>query len=61
MDRRWAARLALAAGTAALLVLLVFAGIRSIALVGVGVAGLAATAAGLWWCSRTPGLSGCSR
>ncbi|MEU3987860.1 diacylglycerol kinase family protein [Streptomyces platensis] len=49
VDRRWAARLALAAGTAALLVLLVFAGIRSIALVGVGVAGLAATAAGLWW------------
>ncbi|MEU8786665.1 diacylglycerol kinase family protein [Streptomyces sp. NPDC048637] len=49
MDRRWAARLALAAGTAALLVLLVFAGLRSFVLVGVGLAGLAATAAGLWW------------
>ncbi|MFF4695168.1 diacylglycerol/lipid kinase family protein [Streptomyces chattanoogensis] len=49
VDRRWAARLALAAGTAAVLVLLVFAGLRSIALVGVGLAGLAATAAGLWW------------
>ncbi|MFE1175429.1 diacylglycerol/lipid kinase family protein [Streptomyces sp. NPDC058773] len=49
MDRRWAARLALVAGVAAVLVLLVFAGLRSIALVGVGLAGLAATAAGLWW------------
>ncbi|MFC9238289.1 diacylglycerol/lipid kinase family protein [Streptomyces decoyicus] len=49
MDRRWAARLALAAGTSALLVLLVFAGLRSIVLVAVGLAGLAVTAAGLWW------------
>ncbi|MFG2097585.1 diacylglycerol/lipid kinase family protein [Streptomyces sp. NPDC048612] len=49
MDRRWAARLALAAGAAALLVLLVFAGLRSVALVGVGLAGLVLTAAGLWW------------
>ncbi|MEV4973684.1 diacylglycerol/lipid kinase family protein [Streptomyces scopuliridis] len=49
MDRRWAARLALAAGTAALLVLLVFAGLRSVVLVGVGLAGLAVTAAGVWW------------
>ncbi|WP_406205225.1 diacylglycerol/lipid kinase family protein [Streptomyces decoyicus] len=49
MDRRWAARLALAAGTAALLVLLVFAGLRGVVLVAVGLAGLAVTAAGLWW------------
>jgi diacylglycerol kinase family enzyme len=49
MDRRWAARLALAAGTAAVLVLLVVAGLRSVVLVGVGLAGLAATAAGVWW------------
>ncbi|MFJ5800999.1 diacylglycerol/lipid kinase family protein [Streptomyces decoyicus] len=49
MDRRWAARLALAAGTAALLVLLVFAGLRGLVLVAVGLAGSAATAAGLWW------------
>lgn len=49
MDTRWAARLALAAGTAAVLVLLVVAGLRSVALVGVGLAGLAATAAGVWW------------
>ncbi|MEU9483399.1 diacylglycerol kinase family protein [Streptomyces decoyicus] len=49
MDRRWVARLALAAGTSALLVLLVFAGLRSIVLVAVGLAGLAVTAAGLWW------------
>ncbi|MGW7021243.1 diacylglycerol kinase family protein [Streptomyces decoyicus] len=49
MDRRWAARLALAAGTAALLVLLVFAGLRGLVLVAVGLAGLAVTAAGLWW------------
>ncbi|MGY5138728.1 diacylglycerol kinase, partial [Streptomyces nigrescens] len=56
MDRRWAARLALAAGTAALLVLLVFAGLRSIVLVGVGLAGLAATAAGLWWVLARTGV-----
>jgi len=49
MDTRWGARLALAAGTAAVLVLLVVAGLRSVALVGVGLAGLAATAAGVWW------------
>ncbi|MCR8574810.1 diacylglycerol/lipid kinase family protein [Streptomyces sp. Isolate_219] len=56
VDRRWAARLALAAGTAALLVLLVFAGLRSIVLVGVGLAGLAATAAGLWWVLARTGV-----
>lgn len=49
MDSRWTARLALVAGTAALLVLLVFAGLRSVALVAVGLAGLAVTVAGAWW------------
>jgi diacylglycerol kinase family enzyme len=49
MSRRWTARLALAAGAAALLVLVVFAGLGSVVLMGVGWAGLALTAAGGWW------------
>ncbi|MFF4228164.1 diacylglycerol/lipid kinase family protein [Streptomyces sp. NPDC001820] len=49
MSRRWTARLALAAGAAALLVLVVFAGLGSLVLMGVGWAGLALTAAGVWW------------
>ncbi|WP_406730478.1 diacylglycerol/lipid kinase family protein [Streptomyces sp. NBC_01794] len=49
MSRRWTARLALAAGAAALLVLVVFAGLGSLVLMGVGWAGLALTAAGGWW------------
>lgn len=49
MSRRWIARLALAAGAAALLVLVVFAGLGSLVLMGVGWAGLALTAAGGWW------------
>ncbi|MER8070857.1 diacylglycerol kinase family protein [Streptomyces sp. NPDC094034] len=49
MNRRWAARLALVAGAGALLVPLVFAGLRSIVLVGVGLAGVAVAAAGVWW------------
>ncbi|WP_037807430.1 diacylglycerol/lipid kinase family protein [Streptomyces sp. NRRL F-2580] len=49
MSRRWAARLALAAGTAAIAVLVVFAGLGSLVLMGVGWAGLVLTAAGGWW------------
>lgn len=49
MSRRWSARLALAAGAAALLVLVVFAGLGSLLLMGAGWAGLALTAAGGWW------------
>ncbi|MGW7577682.1 diacylglycerol/lipid kinase family protein [Streptomyces sp. NPDC054765] len=49
MDGRWLARLSLVAGTVAVLVLLLFAGLRSIVLVGVGAAGLAVTAIGVWW------------
>ncbi|MER0483839.1 diacylglycerol kinase family protein [Streptomyces sp. Edi2] len=49
MDGRWPARLSLAAGTVAVLVLLLFAGLRSVVLVGAGAAGLAVTAAGVWW------------
>ncbi|MFD7120351.1 diacylglycerol kinase family protein [Streptomyces sp. NPDC059922] len=56
VDRRWAARLALVAGTAALLVLLVSAGLRSVALVGVGLAGLAVTAAAVWWVLARTGV-----
>jgi diacylglycerol kinase family enzyme len=48
--QRWLARLALVAAVAALLVPPVVAGLRqSIALVLVGLAGLALTAAGAWW------------
>ncbi|MFD6971337.1 diacylglycerol/lipid kinase family protein [Streptomyces sp. NPDC059979] len=49
MSRRWTARLALAAGTAALVVLVLFAGLGSLVLMGVGWAGLVLTAAGGWW------------
>ncbi|WP_445269307.1 diacylglycerol/lipid kinase family protein [Streptomyces sp. DSM 41634] len=49
MSRRWAARLALAAGVAAVAVLVVFAGLGSLVLMGVGWAGLVLTAAGGWW------------
>ncbi|MFE1799621.1 YhjD/YihY/BrkB family envelope integrity protein, partial [Streptomyces sp. NPDC059517] len=47
--QRWSARGALAAAAAAVLVLGVFAGLRTIALLGVGLAGLAVMAAALWW------------
>ncbi|WP_050502161.1 diacylglycerol/lipid kinase family protein [Streptomyces monomycini] len=47
--QRWLARASLAAAAAAVLVLGVFAGIRTFALVGVGFAGLAVTAAAVWW------------
>jgi diacylglycerol kinase family enzyme len=46
---RWMARLALAAGATGMLLLLVFAGFRSVPLVAVGLAGLVVTAAGAWW------------
>ncbi|NUP21538.1 MAG: hypothetical protein HOZ81_36825, partial [Streptomyces sp.] len=47
--RRWAARLALLVAAAAIAVLLASAGVRSLTLLGVGAAGLAVTAAALWW------------
>src|SRR5918999_2979780 len=48
--QRWLARLALAAAAAAVLVAPLVAGLRqSVALVLVGLAGLALTAAGAWW------------
>ncbi|WP_328428007.1 diacylglycerol/lipid kinase family protein [Streptomyces sp. NBC_00443] len=46
---RWAARLALLVAAAAIAVLVAAAGIRSLAVLAVGLAGLAATAAALWW------------
>ncbi|MGW6875465.1 diacylglycerol/lipid kinase family protein [Streptomyces xanthophaeus] len=49
MSRRWTARLALAAGLAALVVLVVFGGFASLLLMAVGWAGLFLTAAGVWW------------
>ncbi|MFK4227757.1 diacylglycerol/lipid kinase family protein [Streptomyces sp. NPDC019890] len=54
--RRWFARLAIVAGAAVVLVLLVFAGIRAIALVGVGLAGLVLGAACAWWALTRRGL-----
>lgn len=47
--RRWAARGALVAAAAALLAPLIFAGIKSLVLLAIGVAGVAVIAAGLWW------------
>ncbi|MEU6309393.1 diacylglycerol kinase family protein [Streptomyces sp. NPDC047014] len=49
MKGRWAARLALLAGAAALVVLVLFAGLASLLLMAVGWAGLVATGAGVWW------------
>lgn len=46
---RWTARLALVTAGAAAVVPLLFAGLQSIALVAVGLAGLVVTAAALWW------------
>ncbi len=48
MNRRWKARLALFSLTAAVALPLVSAGLRSVVLVLVGLAGLAVSAAGLW-------------
>ncbi len=49
VSQRWLARLALAAAAAAVLVLPSVTGTRSLWLVGVGLAGLALTAAAAWW------------
>ncbi|MBL1097335.1 diacylglycerol/lipid kinase family protein [Streptomyces coffeae] len=46
---RWSARLAVVAGAAAVLILLLFAGLSSVLLVAVGVAGMVLTAVGVWW------------
>jgi diacylglycerol kinase family enzyme len=55
--QRWLARLALVAAAAAVLVAPVVAGLRqSLALVLVGLAGLALTAAGAWWALTNRGL-----
>ena len=57
VTQRWLARLALAAATAAVLVAPVVAGFRqSLALVLVGLAGLALTLAGVWWALTNRGL-----
>lgn len=47
--QRWAARLALLVAAGAIALLLATAGVRSLALLAVGLAGLVATAAALWW------------
>ena len=47
--QRWAARLAITAALAAVVLPLVIAGLKSLALAAVALAGLAVSAAGLWW------------
>src|SRR5688572_4097383 len=55
--QRWLARLALVAAAAAVLVAPVVAGLRqSLALVLVGLVGLALTLAGAWWALTNKGL-----
>ena len=57
LAQRWLARLSLVAAAAAVLVPLAGIGFRaSVALVLVGVAGLALTAAGIWWALTHKGL-----
>ncbi|WP_069884071.1 diacylglycerol/lipid kinase family protein [Streptomyces luteocolor] len=47
--QRWLARASLISAAAAVLVLGVFAGVKTFGLLGVGLAGLAITAAAVWW------------
>ncbi|MDX2525835.1 diacylglycerol/lipid kinase family protein [Streptomyces europaeiscabiei] len=54
--QRWSARLALIAGLAAVVILLVVAGFKSLALLGAGLAGLAISAASLWWALTRRGI-----
>jgi diacylglycerol kinase family enzyme len=54
--QRWSARLALVAGLAAVVILLVFAGVKSFALLGAGLAGLAISGASLWWALTQRGI-----
>ncbi len=54
--RRWAARGALVAAAAAVLTPLIFAGLKSVALLAVGVVGLGVVLAGLWWALTHRGL-----
>ena len=53
---RWAARLALLVAAGALVLVLTAAGIDSLGLLVVGLAGLAVTAAALWWTLSRRGL-----
>ncbi|AZQ34474.1 diacylglycerol kinase [Streptomyces cyaneochromogenes] len=55
--QRWAARLALLVAAAAIALLLAATGVRSLTLLVVGLAGLAATAAALWWALSRHGLA----
>ncbi|MGW7368813.1 diacylglycerol/lipid kinase family protein [Streptomyces sp. NPDC054841] len=54
--QRWAARLAIAAAVAAVVVLVFAAGLRAIGLAAVTLAGTAVTAAALWWALTRRGL-----
>ncbi|MFD0420004.1 diacylglycerol/lipid kinase family protein [Streptomyces sp. NPDC127108] len=54
--RRWLARVSLAAAAGVVLVPAVFAGMRTFGLLAVGLAGLALTAAAIWWGLSQRGL-----
>ncbi|NUQ97372.1 MAG: diacylglycerol kinase [Streptomyces sp.] len=54
--QRWTARLALLVATAAIVLPLAAAGVRSIALLLIGLAGVAVTAAAAWWALTHHGL-----
>ncbi|MFE2416836.1 diacylglycerol/lipid kinase family protein [Streptomyces hokutonensis] len=54
--QRWAARLAITAAVVAVALPLVVAGFRSLGLAAVALAGLALSAAGLWWALSRKGL-----
>jgi diacylglycerol kinase family enzyme len=54
--QRWLARLALAAAAAAVLLMLGVAGVKSLAVVAVGVGGLGLTAVGAWWALTRRGV-----
>ncbi|MGW6909043.1 diacylglycerol/lipid kinase family protein [Streptomyces sp. NPDC054940] len=55
--QRWVARLALLVAAGAIALLLAAAGVRSLGLLAVGLAGLVATAAALWWALSRRGLA----
>lgn len=54
--QKWTARTALLLATAAIVLLLTVAGVKSVALLLVGLAGLAATTAAVWWALTHHGL-----
>lgn len=56
-EQRWSARLAIVAGVGATVLLLSVAGLRSLVLVAMGMAGLAVSAAAGWWALSRRGVA----